>query len=330
MQITPRDFIGLVGIVPTPATPDANHWSTTYSVNLVETEKMTRIVVEAGTDILMTTGTFGECASLSERELIDFVNCVVETAAGRRPVFAGVTCLNMRETISRGRALVDRGADGLFVGRPMWLAMDEQAIVQYYRDIAAALPGVPLVVYDNPIAFKGKIGTDAYRALADIPEVIAAKHVGGPSLEGDALAVGEKCRILPMVSDWLRVARLHPSLMQAAWTGSIACAPAPLVALAREIRDRNWDAAETISEKCRWAEAAMFAGADLAKFMDYSIQIGHLRFASAGLIDPGPPRPPYLELPESFQDGALECGRRWARLQGEYAARLSIKEATIK
>lgn len=321
MKFTPQDFTGLAGIVPTPATPDADRWSTAHSVNLAETEKMTRLVVEAGTDIIMTTGTFGECASLSERELLDFVRCVVETTAGRRPVFAGVTCLNMRETITRGRALVDSGATGLFIGRPMWLAMDEEGIVRYYQDIAAALPGVPLVVYDNPIAFKGKISTDAYRALADIPEVVAAKHVGGPSLEGDALAVGEKCRILPLAADWLRVARQHPSLMRAAWSGSIACAPAPLVALAREIRDRHWEAAEAISARCQWAESAMFAGADLAKFMDYSIQIGHLRFASAGLIDPGPPRPPYLSLPESFRGGAIECGRRWAQLQAEYAPR---------
>lgn len=62
----------------------------------------------------------------------------------------------------------------------------------------------------------------------------------------------------------------------------------------------------------------MFPGGDLTRFMDYSIQIGHIRFRAAGLIDPGPPRPPYLEVPAEYVPGAQECGQRWAQLQAEY------------
>jgi 4-(2-carboxyphenyl)-2-oxobut-3-enoate aldolase len=320
MKITPSDISGLVGILPTPSTANADRWDAEDTVNLQESEKMTKMVMDAGTDIIMTTGTFGECATLTYKELKDFVSCVVDTVGRRRLVFAGVTTLNTRDTISRGRDLVALGADGLFVGRPMWLAMDDASIVRFYQDIAHALPGVPLVVYDNPMAFKGKISPQAYIKLAAIPEVVASKHTGGPSLESDAIAVGEACRILPLVSDWYRVAKASPDLMRAAWTGHVACAPAPLNALAREIAARNWDAARQISEKCNWAESAMFVGADLAKFMDYSIQIGHLRFEAAGLINPGPPRPPYLELPDVYRAGAIECGRRWEKLQKEFTS----------
>ena len=52
----------------------------------------------------------------------------------------------------------------------------------------------------------------------------------------------------------------------------------------------------------------MFPGGDLANFMDYSIQIGHLRFAAAGLIDPGPPRAPYIDVPEEYVPGARNAG----------------------
>ena len=320
MKLTPADMVGLVGILPTPATPDASDWRTENSVNLPETEKMTRLIVDAGVDILKTNGTFGEAATLTEAEHLAFNRCVIDTIGGRVPLFAGVGTLNTRDTIRRGKALVDSGADGLFVGRPMWLALDQQQIVSFYRDVAEALPGVPLIVYDNPIAFKGKISQDAYIELGKIPEVIASKHVGGPALESDAIALEGACRILPLVSDWYRTARERPDLMTAAWTGHVACAPAPLVALARAIKKRDWDAAEGISQKCIWAESAMFIGGELADFMNYSIQIGHLRFAAAGLIDPGPPRPPYVGLPESYQAGGTETGRRWSVLQKEFTA----------
>jgi dihydrodipicolinate synthase/N-acetylneuraminate lyase len=319
MKLTIDDITGVLGIVPSPSTPDGDSWSAKNTVNLAETEKMVRLVIDAGVDIVMTTGTFGECATLTFEELRDLVACVVATCKERkRPVFAGVTTLNTRDTIARGRVLLDIGADGLFVGRPMWLALDDAGIVRYYRDLAEAMPGVPLIVYDNPLAFKGKISPAAYQALATIPEVVAAKHVGGPNLESDLLAVGHKMRILPLAPDWYSVAHLHPELAKACWSGGVACAPTPIVALSRAIAARDWPLAKSISDKLQWAEAPMFPGGDLARFMDYSIQIAHLRFKAAGLIDPGPPRPPYLEVPSEYVPGALECGRRWSELQREF------------
>ncbi len=318
MKVTFNDIRGVLGIVPTPSTPDGDRWQTTHSVNLPETEKMIRAMMKAEVDILMTTGTFGECASLTEPELLDFVKCIVDVNAQSRPLFAGITTLNTRDTIRRGRELVALGADGLFVGRPMWLALDDKGLVRYYQDIAEALPRVPLVVYDNPIAFKGKISSAAYAELAKIPEVIAAKHVGGPALAADMKAVGDKVRILPLAPQWYPVARELPERALACWSGGVACAPSPIVALSKAILARDWDRAQHVCDKLVWAEEPMFPGGDLARFMDYSIQIGHLRFKSAGLIDPGPPRPPYLDVPQEYVAGATECGQRWARLEGEF------------
>src|SRR5579863_3325692 len=115
MRLTVDDITGVVGIVPTPATKNADRWDAESTVNFEETEKMVRAVIGAGIDVLMTTGTFGECATLTWEELRDFVDCVVRTTNGKTPVFAGVTTLNTRDTIKRGKALIDLGADGLFV-----------------------------------------------------------------------------------------------------------------------------------------------------------------------------------------------------------------------
>ena len=320
MKFTPKDITGLVGILPTPATQDASDWRQANSVNLPETEKMVRLVVDGGVNILMTNGTFGECATLTELEHQAFNACVIDTVRRRVPVFCGIGTLNTRDTIRRARQLMQLGADGLFVGRPMWLAMDQKQIVRFHADLAEALPSVPLILYDNPVAFKGKIGHETYVELSKIREVIASKHVGGPQLEKDAAAVGDNCRILPLVSDWFRTARADPETMMAAWSGHVACAPAPLVALAQAIKARDWERAEMISQKCIWAESAMFVGGELADFMNYSIQIGHLRFKAAGLIDPGPPRPPYIGLPPNYEAGGLETGRRWAVLQKEFGS----------
>lgn len=319
-KLTPEDIRGVVGIVPTPSTPGADRCDAVNTVNVPETEKMIRAIIDAGIETIMTTGTFGECATLTFEELCTFVDCVVSTTAGRCPVFAGVTTLNTRETIGRARKLIEIGADGIFVGRPMWLPLDDKAIVRYYRDIAAGLPGVPIVVYDNPWAFKGKISADVYRELAAIPECIAAKHAGGAELEADLAAAGKGINLLPLDIDWVPSVKKYRAQVNACWSGAVACAPAPLAVLSRAVAAGDWATADAIHEKIRWASSVMFPGGDLATFISYSIPLGKARFKGAGLIDPGPGRAPYSEAPQEYIDLSLESGRRWKQLQAEYAA----------
>ncbi|HTY28783.1 MAG TPA: dihydrodipicolinate synthase family protein [Mycobacterium sp.] len=317
MTLTRADIRGVVGIVPTPATSDAASWRAANTINTSETEKMIEEVVNAGIEFVMSAGTFGECATLTHDEWLTFTTCIAKVTGDRVPFFAGVTTLNTRDTISRGREAIEAGADGLFAGRPMWLPLDDDGIFRFYRDLTEALPGVPIVVYDNPAAFKGKISVEAYQKLAELPEIVATKHAGGPTLERDTEAIGDKVAVLPLDSDWYSIARRFPELATACWSGNVACAPSPLAALSRAVLSREWTAAEAISHKVNWALAPQFGG-DMARFMDYSIPVGRARFRAAGLIDPGPSRPPYTEAPADMVAGGEETGRRWAQLEREY------------
>ncbi len=157
-KLTVDDITGVVGIIPTPSIATADQPGTAFSVDLDEAATLADAMVRGGgVDVLMTTGTFGECASLTWDELQSFVATVVDAVAGRIPVFAGATTLNTRDTITRGgRRLGELGADGLFVGRPMWLPLDDAGIVRFYRDVAEAVPNMALVVYDNPRRLQGK------------------------------------------------------------------------------------------------------------------------------------------------------------------------------
>ncbi len=254
-------------------------------------------------------------ATLLDHEHRDFTACIASVLKGRGLLFAGATTLNTRETIRRGRALVAAGADGLFLGRPMWMSLDAQAIVRFYADVAEALPGVPIIVYDNQFAFKAKIDTPTYAALSRIPSVIGAKHIGGPAIGADLEAVEGRMRILPLDTQW----------------GS---SPAP-------IRRRRSPAGRAMSPTVpsRWSRlrrlwrqglgesrchfrahglgaGAMFPGGKLENFVDYNIPIAHARVEGSGFVKTGPPRPPYIFAPEGHMEGGRETGRRWASLRG--------------
>jgi 4-(2-carboxyphenyl)-2-oxobut-3-enoate aldolase len=286
---------------------------------------MVATIAGAGIEILMTNGSFGEGATLTAQEQEDFTACIAQTMNGRGLLFAGVTTLNTRDTIARARRLVELGADGLFLGRPMWMSLDHRSIIRYYEDVAEALPGVPIIIYDNQFAFKAKIATETYAALSRIPGIVATKHIGGPTMADDLRAVEGRMRVLPVDSQWSKSARAFPGEATACWSGNVADDPAPLKMLADAIDSRDWTFADHICERMAWAQAPMFPGGLLENFVDYNIPIAHARLEGSGLVRSGPPRPPYLFAPESYLEGGRETGRRWASLRDEFS---SARQAT--
>lgn len=319
--LTPDDITGVVGIMPTPATPDADRWNVEYSVDLDATARLAADLVRGGVDVLMTTGTFGECATLTWQEQQDFVAAVVEAVAGRIPVFAGATTLNTRDTIGRSRRFAELGADGVFVGRPMWLPLDDRGIVRFYREVCEATPQLPVVLYDNPGAFKGKIGTAAYEELSRIPQIVAAKHLGlvaGGAFVSDLRAVAGRMRLLPLESDWYYFARLFPDVVTACWSGNVACGPGPVVHLKKLIQRRDWNGCVSLADEIEAALEPLYPDGNFSEFLKYSIQLDNAQFRSAGFMDTGPTRPPYVEAPEAYLAGAREAGRRWASLHAAY------------
>jgi len=178
---------------------------------------------------------------------------------------------------------------------------------------------VPIIVYDNEYAFKGKIPTAVYAELSRIPAIVATKHIGGPTMHEDLRAVEGRMRVLPVDSQWPAFAMAHPDEALACWTGNVADGPEPLVALAHAVEARDWALAERIAERMAWAQRPMFPGGKLENFVDYNIPIAHARLEGSALVRSGPPRPPYLFAPESHLEGGRETGRRWARLRQEFS-----------
>lgn len=318
-SLDPKDITGVFGILPTPSTPDADRWDCTMSIDVDATAKMTHMIASAGIVDLISCGSFGEGASLLDHEHEVFTQTVCEALAGRGRLYAGVTTLNTRHTIALARRVLDRGAYGLFLGRPMWMSLDAPSIVRFYKDVAEALPGVPIIVYDNQFAFKAKIDTATYAALAEIEEVVATKHIGGPSLVDDLLATAGRMAVLPVDSQWAALARDHPTA-RACWTGNAADGPEPLVALANAIAAKRFDEADDIAKKMALAQSAMFPGGKIENFVDYNVPIAHARLEGSGLVHSGPPRPPYTIAPEGHLVGGRETGRRWAELRKTYTS----------
>jgi 4-(2-carboxyphenyl)-2-oxobut-3-enoate aldolase len=318
-RVTTSDVRGVYAIMPTPALPGAGDPAATDTVDHAETARAVRALIDDGVDAVLTTGTFGECATLTWDELRAFAETAVAAAAGRVPVFAGATTLNTRDTIARARVLRDLGVSGMLLGRPMWCYLDDAGIVAYYQAVAAAVPELAIIVYDNPEAFKGKISAVAYRQLAALPQVIAAKYTSlGPSFADELAAMDGRMRALPVDRDWCSAWEKAPQEIVACWSGSVSCGARPHVELARRIAAGDADGARELTAEFAQAAQGFLPQGDFRLFAQYNIQLEKIRINEAGYINAGPPRPPYLNCPADYADGARASGRRFAALDAKY------------
>lgn len=312
-RLTVADVTGIWGILPSCSTPEAaDPRNDGIAIDVNETRRAVNRLIEDGVDGIITNGTFGEEATLTPDEWKTFVTAVLEEAGGRIPVCIGTTMQSTRETIERMEYARDLGAQGTMLGRPMWCQLSPEAIVKYYRDVAAAVPELGIIIYDNPEAFKGRISPDTWAKLAEIPQVVAAKTIGVDAIYAQSVAaVNGRIRLMPLERDWLKTLEIDAGVALAAWAGSASCGMLPCAKLKELIAGGHREMAQKLTDRITWSYETFFPNGDFHEFSKYNIPLEKERFNAAGYIKAGPTRPPYDLIPASYRDGAVEAARRW-------------------
>lgn len=305
-------------IMPTPAKPGAEDWHMDDTVDLDETARVVNALIGAGVDAVMSLGTLGEGSTLTWDEKKKFMATLVESAAGRVPVFVGTTTLNTRDTIRETRFAASLGADGTMLGLPMWCAADTAVAVGFYRDVAAACPDTAICVYANAEAFKFDYPAAFWAQLADVPQVVTAKYLGIGTLLRDVNASRRCIRFLPINNDYYGAARMDPEFCTAFWSGGAVCGPAVVIALRDEVERAketgDWSRARKLTEATARASALLFPPGGFKEFAMYNIGLEKARANAAGWMNAGPCRPPYHRVPEPYLEGARKSGRLWAEI----------------
>ncbi|HMP55579.1 MAG TPA: dihydrodipicolinate synthase family protein [Novosphingobium sp.] len=320
--ITVSEVTGAWAIMPTPATPDASDWRAENTVDLDETARVVEGLVAAGVDGILALGTLGECATLTWDEQLAFMKVLVDSAAGRIPVFVGTTSLNTRETIRQTRIASDIGAAGTMLGVPMWCAASIPTAVQFYRDVAEACPDMGICVYANVEAFKFEFPTAFWAQVAQISQVVSSKYNAMGNLLQDIAATRGQIKFLPIDAAYYGAARMDPEFCDAFWTNNAVCGPAAVIrfrdVIAAAKASGDWREAKQMAGEIGHALATLFPNGSFKEFSTYNIGLEKARMNAAGWMNAGPVRPPYQIVPEAYLEGARESGRRAAALHARY------------
>ena len=147
-------------------------------IDLTATQSSLDRLVDKGVSGVIVLPMLGENASLVPTEREAVIRAAVEVVAGRVPVLSGLAEIPLETAKMHARAYEGFGAQGLMVFPSLGYKTDPRETVAWYRGIAGA-SALPIMIYNNPIAYGVDVTPAVLKELADTPEIVCVKEETG-------------------------------------------------------------------------------------------------------------------------------------------------------
>ena len=148
------------------------------SLDLAALSQHLNILLASGVQGLVMLGSLGENLALTAAEKILVVKTALAVAAGRVPVIAGVIETSTAAACRYAEVMQQLGAAGLMVLPAMVYRADPRETLSHYRAVARA-SALPIICYNNPLAYHVDITPAMFAELADEPRFVAIKESSG-------------------------------------------------------------------------------------------------------------------------------------------------------
>ena len=145
------------------------------AVDIAATQKVLTALVDDGVEGLIILGTCGENNSLTPEEKRAVMKAAVEAVGGRVPLVGGVSELTTARAADYARDAEGIGLDALMVLPAMVYVPTPDELHAHFRAVAGA-SGLPVMLYNNPPAYRVSIGFETLDRLADVPNIVAIKE----------------------------------------------------------------------------------------------------------------------------------------------------------
>jgi 4-hydroxy-tetrahydrodipicolinate synthase len=148
------------------------------SVDLPATQHSIERVIENGVSGVIVLPMLGENASLSPDERTSVIKGAKDVVRGRVPLLSGLAEISAQDAVARARTYASLGAEGLMVFPSLGYRTDPRETVSWYRTVAGA-SDLPIMIYNNPIAYGVDVTPDLLEQLADQKTIVCVKEESG-------------------------------------------------------------------------------------------------------------------------------------------------------
>ena len=145
------------------------------NVDLGATQLVQSALVRDGVHGIVLLGTVGENNSLSAEEKRAVLAAAVQAVGGKVPLITGVSEYTTAGAASFARDAEDIGVNGLMVLPAMVYVPSAAELEEHFRAIAHAT-ALPIMLYNNPPAYRVNIELESLARLAAVPNIVAIKE----------------------------------------------------------------------------------------------------------------------------------------------------------
>jgi dihydrodipicolinate synthase/N-acetylneuraminate lyase len=145
------------------------------SIDAEGTAKHIDFQIRNGIHGLVTCGSLGEASTLTLEEKLQVAKIAMDTSKGRIPVLANISETSTREAIRYVKGANELGVDGFMLMPSVIYVADAREAMQNVRTIADAAQK-PLMIYNNPVAYRVDLKPEHMMELSDCEWVVAIKE----------------------------------------------------------------------------------------------------------------------------------------------------------
>jgi 1-pyrroline-4-hydroxy-2-carboxylate deaminase len=159
------------GVFPAATT----QFDVNLQLDLPATQGVQSALVRDGVHGLVVLGTVGENNSLSADEKRAVLRASVAAVGGKVPIITGVSEFTTANAVAYARDAESIGVDGLMVLPAMVYVPTPAELEQHFRSVAEATR-LPIMLYNNPPAYRVNIDFATLERLAQLPNIVALKE----------------------------------------------------------------------------------------------------------------------------------------------------------
>lgn len=147
-------------------------------------------VIKGGVHGILAFGSNGEFYMFDFAETERGLKIILDETKGRIPVYLGIGAIATRKCIALAEMGKRAGVSGISVLQPMFLKPTEVELEAHFKAIAASVPDVPMLLYNNP----GRTGYTMSARLVSRLAHSTANIVGMKDSSGDVTQTSEFIR----------------------------------------------------------------------------------------------------------------------------------------
>ena len=149
------------------------------TIDFAGLERLIDHQIGGGMDYLVSLGTTGEAATLTEAERKAIWKFTAEKTAGRVPLVAGIGGNNTAEVVRQLESFDPVGYTAILSVSPYYNKPTQEGIYQHYKAVAAASP-LPIILYNVPGRTGSNVSAETTVRLAkEVGNIVATKDASG-------------------------------------------------------------------------------------------------------------------------------------------------------